>query len=156
MAEGEAKKPDLLAIGISTGGQSPTNQLVDEALASYMRMVMMERGLFPNEGLRINIVFHVPGPIPQPDYAGIRATKLDRKNNRVLIVAAVPGTLKFDEVSRYFADVLREARQKAADDAVKRTVPASAESCQRTDRPPAQPDRGRSSVGGKLWPLWPN
>ena len=107
MAEGEAKTPDLLAIGISTVGQSPTNQLVDEALASYMRMVMRERGLFPNQGLRINIVFHVPGPISQPDYEGIHATKLDKKNDRVLVVAAVPGTLKFDEVSRYFAGVLR-------------------------------------------------
>jgi len=127
VAEGQAKTPDLLAIGISTGGQSPTNQLVDEALASYMRMVMRERGLFPNQGLRINIVLHVPGPISLPDYEGIHATKLDKKNDRVLVVAAVPGTLKFDEVSRYFAGVLREARKKAIDYAAKRKVPASAD-----------------------------
>lgn len=127
MAGGDAKTPDLLAIGMNTGGLSPANQLVDEALASYMRMVMKERGLFPNEGLRINIVFHVPGPISQPDYEGIHATKFDKKNDRVLIVAAVPATLKFDEVSSYFADVLREARQMAIDYAGKRKVTASAD-----------------------------
>jgi hypothetical protein len=123
----EKKVPDLLAIGLSTGGISPANQLVDEALAGYMRMVMRERSAFPNEGLRLNVVFHVPGPISQPDYEGVHATKLDRKNDRVLVVAAVPPTLKFDEVSSYFANVLREARQNAIDYARKRKVVASAD-----------------------------
>ena len=127
MDEYSAKVPDLLAIGISTGGMSPANQLVEEALAGFMRMVIKERAAFPNEGMRINVVFHVPGPISQPDYEGVHATKLDRKNNRVLIVAAVPDTLKFDEVSGYFADVLREARQKAIEYADKRKVAASAD-----------------------------
>ncbi len=93
----------------------------------YMRTVIRERMAFPNDGLRINIVFHIPGPIFQPDYEGVHATKLDRKNNRVLIVAAVPATLKFDEVSRYFADVLREARQTAIEYAAKRRAAASAD-----------------------------
>ena len=93
----------------------------------YMRMVIRERMAFPNDGLRINIVFHIPGPIFQPDYEGVHATKLDRKNNRVLIVAAVPATLKFDEVSGYFADVLREARQTAIEYATNRKVAASAD-----------------------------
>ena len=125
MAEPGAGRPDLLAIGVSTGGPSPANELVDEALMGYLRMVMRERGVFPNEGLRINIVFHVPGPIFQPDYEGVHATKLDRKNERVLVVAAVPSTLQFDEVSGYFADVLRQARKKAIDYAGKRKLAAS-------------------------------
>jgi len=127
VAESGAGIPDLLAIGVSTGGPSPANELVDEALMGYLRMVMRERGVFPNEGLRINIVFHVPGPIFQPDYEGVHATKLDRKNERVLVVAAVPSTLQFDEVSGYFADVLRQARQKAIDYAGKRKLAASAD-----------------------------
>jgi hypothetical protein len=90
-------------------------------------MVMRERTAFPNEGLRINIVFHVPGPIFQPDYEGVHATKLDRKNERVLVVAAVPSTLQFDEVSSYFANALREARQNAIDYAGKRKLMASAD-----------------------------
>jgi hypothetical protein len=60
--------------------------------------------------VRLNIVFHVPGPIFQPDYEGVHATKFDKKNNRVLVVAAVPATLRIDEVSRYFGNVLRQAR----------------------------------------------
>jgi len=121
------KVPDLLALGVFAGGPSPANELVHEALMGYMRMVIRERAAFPNEGLRINIVFHVPGPIFQPDYEGVHATKLDRKNDRVLVVAAVPSSLKFDGVSDYFADVLRESRQKAIDYAAKRNLPVSAD-----------------------------
>src|SRR5207249_4854284 len=97
----------------SRGGPSPANELVNEALMAYMRMVIKERTAFPNEGLRLNIVFHVPGPIFRPDYQGVHATKFDRKRDRVLVVAAVPPGLKFDEVSRYFVDVLRQARDEA-------------------------------------------
>ncbi len=125
--ESGAGTPDLLAIGVGTGGPSPANQLVNEALMSYLRMVMRERAAFPNEGLRINIVFHVPGPLFQPDYEGVHATKLDRKNERVLVLAAVPSNLQFDEVAIYFANVLREARQKAIDYAGKRKIAVSAD-----------------------------
>ena len=127
MAESGAGRPELLAIGVSRGGSSPANELVNEALMGYLRMVMRERAAFPNEGLRINIVFHVPGPIFQPDYEGVHATKLDRKNERVLVVAAVPATLRFDQVAGYFADVLREARQKAIDYAGKRKLAVSSD-----------------------------
>jgi hypothetical protein len=107
--------PELLSVGISTGGMSPANQLVDEALAGLMRLVIRERSMFPNEGLKINIVFHVPGPISQPDYHGVHATRLDRKKQHLLVVAAVQPDLRFDEVSKYFADTLRHARQEAID-----------------------------------------
>ncbi len=121
----DSNPPDLLAIGISRGGPSPANHLINEALMGYLRMVIRERRAFPNDGLRINIVFHIPGPIFQPDYEGVHATKLDRNNDRVLVVAAAPETLKFDEVSRYFANVLRDARRKAIEYAAKRRVAAS-------------------------------
>jgi hypothetical protein len=116
------KAPDLLSIGIGTGGMSPANYLVEEALAGFMRLVIHERAAYPNEGLRINIVFHLPGPMFQPDYEGVHATRLDRKNQQLLIVAAVPSNVRFDEVSNYCADVLREARLAAADYLSKRHI----------------------------------
>jgi hypothetical protein len=119
--------PDLLAIGIGRGGPSPASELVYEALMGYMRMVIKERATFPNEGLRLNIVFHVPGPIFQPDYEGVHATKFDRKGDRVLVVAAVPADLKFDEVPRYFVDVLRQARDEATRYLAKRKVKIAAD-----------------------------
>ena len=125
MAEQPRLVPDLLAIGIATGGISPANHLIDEALSGYMRMVVKERAVFPNEGVRLNIVFHVPGPISQPDYEGVHATKFDKKNNRVLVVAAVPAELRFDEVSKYFTDVLRQARELMKAYLAKRKVTAS-------------------------------
>lgn len=87
-----------------------------------MRMVIRERAVFPNEGLRINIAFHLPGPMFQPDYEGVHATRLDRKTQHLLVVAAVPSTLAFEEVSRYFADVLRQARAEAGRYLAKRKV----------------------------------
>jgi len=93
----------------------------------YMRMVIKERGAFPNEGLRLNIVFHVPGPIFQPDYQGVHATRLNRKGDSVLVVAAVPPDLKFDEVSGYFVDVLRQARDEATRFLAKRKVTIAAD-----------------------------
>ena len=114
MSDASGAIPDLLAVGISVGGMSPANQLIYEALGGFMRMVIRERGVYPNEGLRINIVFHLPGPMFQPDYKGVHATRLDRKNQHLLVVAAVPSTLRVDEVSKYFADVLRHAREEAA------------------------------------------
>ena len=112
MSQVDRELPDLLAIGVSQGGSSPANELVYEALMGYMRTVIKERAAFPNEGLRLNIVFHIPGPIFQPDYQGVHATKFDRKSARLLVVAAVPPDLQFDEVSRCFVDVLRQARDE--------------------------------------------
>ena len=127
MSEVAPGLPDLLAIGIGRGGPSPANELVYEALMGYMRMVIKERAAFPNEGLRLNIVFHVPGPIFQPDYEGVYATKFDRKGDSVLVVAAVPADLKFDEVPRYFVDVLRQARDEATRYLAKRKVKIAAD-----------------------------
>jgi hypothetical protein len=52
---------------------------------------------------------------------------LDRKNLHVLVVAAVPPDLRFDEVSEYLAGVLRVARQDAIDYAAKKRVAVSAD-----------------------------
>lgn len=123
----EPAVPELLAIGVSRGGPSAANDLVNEALMGYMRKVIQERKAFPNEGLRLNIVFHVPGPIYQPDYEGVHATKLDRKNDRVLVVAAVPADLRFDQVPGYFANVLRQARDEAMRYLAKRKVSVPAD-----------------------------
>jgi hypothetical protein len=127
VAEGQAKTPDLLAIGISTwwtvadepvGGRGASELHVDGDEGA--RTLPQSRSADQYRSPRAR-------PISLPDYEGIHATKLDKKNDRVLVVAAVPGTLKFDEVSRYFAGVLREARKKAIDYAAKRKVPASAD-----------------------------
>ena len=78
-----------------------------------MRTVARERQRFANEGLTINVVFHIPGPMFQPDYAGVHATRLDRKNEHLLVVAAVPADLSSDQTSSYIADVLRAADRQA-------------------------------------------
>jgi hypothetical protein len=86
-------------------------------------MVVREREGFPNEGLRVNIVFHVTGPMFQPDYDGVHATRLDRKNGHLLVVAAVPPELTYDQVSAYAAGVLRAATREAREYVAKRKLP---------------------------------
>jgi hypothetical protein len=66
----EGATPDLLSIGINVGGMTPANHLIHEALGGFMRMVIRERTVYPNEGLRINIVFHLAGPIPSRTMKG--------------------------------------------------------------------------------------
>ena len=125
MTGSEGAAPDLLSIGINVGGMTPANHLIHEALGGFMRMVIRERAAYPNEGLRINIVFHLPGPISQPDYEGVHATRLDRRTQHLLVVGAVPPDLRFDEVSKYFADVLRKALDEAIGYLRKRKVAIS-------------------------------
>ena len=78
-----------------------------------MRLVIRKPVAYPTEGLRMNIVFHVPGPMFKPDYEGVHATRFDKRSQHVLVVAAVPTHLVIDEVAGYVCSVLREARQSA-------------------------------------------
>ena len=86
--------------------------LDDRELAK--RVVELRKG-YPQQGLMINVIFHVPGPIHQPDYEGVHARRLDRKSGELLVHAAVPPTLRFDGVPNYVAEVLSQVRQEARD-----------------------------------------
>jgi hypothetical protein len=109
----EPEIPELLSLGLAVGGRSPSNELVQEALAALMRAVKERRGTYPNLGLRINIVFHVPGPLSKPDYEGVHARRLDRKKEYLLVHAAVPETVTFSDVPQYFVEVLQQTKSEA-------------------------------------------
>jgi hypothetical protein len=120
-------KPELLSNGINSGGMSPRNHLIHDALGDFQMLVVRERARFTNEGLRVNIVFDVPGPMFQPDYEGVLATRLDRKNDHLLVLAAVPPDLASEQVSRYVTGVLRSAVDAAREYLLKRKVPLKLE-----------------------------
>ena len=100
--------PALLSIGLKSGGTTPRNREVEDALGEFQRKVIRERQRYENEGLRINIIFMIPGRFFSPDFEGVRATRLDRRNQHLLIAAAVPRDLRQD-VNAYLAGVLRTA-----------------------------------------------
>ena len=119
------EKPHLLSIGINSGGVSPANHLVHEALGSFQRLVIRSREAFRNAGLRVNIVFATPGPLFKPDFQGVHATRIRRDANEILVVAAVPEDLTYDDVSSFIADVLRQAIAEARTYLRKRKVSVS-------------------------------
>lgn len=70
----------------------------------------------------MNVVFHIPDPVFQPDYEGVHATRLDRRNAHLLVVAAVPPALTHNEVPTYAATVLQAAVGEARAYLAKRRV----------------------------------
>jgi hypothetical protein len=119
--------PALLSIGVASGGMSPENHLVFDALGALGRTVVRERERFSDEGLRVNIVFHIPGPIFQPDYEGVHATRFDRKNNHFLVVAAVPADLTPEELPTYIAETLQATAREAREFVAKRKLAVTLE-----------------------------
>ena len=75
-------------------------------MGEFQRRVIREREHLVNEGLRINVVFDIPGRFSSPDYDGVLATRLDRRNQHLLVLAAVPADLQDDQVDAYLVEVL--------------------------------------------------
>jgi hypothetical protein len=127
----EPGQPALLSIGLNLGGTSTQNAPVFEALGVFARMVISERERFGRTGLRMNIVFAIPGPMFQPDFEGVHANRLDRKNDHLLVVAAVPPELIPENVPAYAAAVLQAATGEARAYLAKRRVPLQLDELER-------------------------
>ena len=105
--------PNLFSVGINSGGLSPQNREIHETLALFQQEVIRERKQFLNDGLRVNLVFDIPGPIFQPDCEGLVAARFDRKARHLLITAAVPADLTASGVNRYLVQVLSGVVEQA-------------------------------------------
>jgi hypothetical protein len=116
------EQPELLSLGIIGGGMTPQNELIIEALQALMRAVRDRRGQYPNGGLRINIVFHVPGRFTKPDFQGVFPARYARKTSHMLVNAAVPESLQLDGLRKYFTDALSETKIAAAEYLRKRRI----------------------------------
>lgn len=58
---------------------------------------MQRRTEYPNEGLRINVVFQIPGRLRQRDFEGVFPARYARKTNNLLVNAAVPASITFEQ-----------------------------------------------------------
>jgi hypothetical protein len=105
--------PELISIGIVTALPADNHKWMAPALRDFQRMVIRERSAFRNKGLRLNIVFNVPSPVLRSDFEGVVATRLSKKNARLLVRAAVPDDLSPGSVGSYAAEVLQLALAEA-------------------------------------------
>jgi hypothetical protein len=117
-----SETPALLSVGINSGGMTSANREVHEALASFQRRVIQTRDLFANEGLKVNIVFDLPGNLFRPDYEGVRVARFDSRHTHLLVIAAVPENLTVEGVPDYVNYVLEAVRTEARAEAAKRRV----------------------------------
>jgi hypothetical protein len=117
--------PALFSIGINSGGMSAANRPIHEALGDFMRTVVRERTAFANNGLRVNLVFNVPGPMFQPDFVGVHTSDFDRKNSHLLVLAAVPPELASDEVPNYLVGVLKTVGREVHAHAARKRIAES-------------------------------
>ncbi len=105
--------PALFSIGLNVGGLNPANRDVYEALAAFQRRVVRERETFVNEGLRVNLVFDIPGQFFRPDFEGVVATRFERKRAHLLVLAAVPDKPRPADTGAYISGVLDTVRREA-------------------------------------------
>jgi hypothetical protein len=97
-----------------------TNREVHEFLGKVARLVIRERQSFPNEGLRLNVVFNVPGHFFQPDFSGVLATRMDRRRAYVLVMVAVPDDLSEPSFVAFAQSTLQTAATRATEYATHR------------------------------------
>ena len=109
------EQPELLSLGLVVGGRTPSNELIREAFMALMRGVRERSEHYVNQGLRINLVFKVPGPLSRPDFAGVFPARYARKTSHLLVNAAVPESLQADQVRTFFVQALRDTKQVAAE-----------------------------------------
>jgi hypothetical protein len=80
---------EALSIGSVVGGPNSSNQPWTDAITDLCRRVAASRPETPAD-LNVNIVFHVPGHIIQPDYSGVRTGTYSSKQALLMVQVALP------------------------------------------------------------------
>lgn len=112
----------LLSVGVVLGGPSSPWEQPLRALAREVRRV---RETFPDDGLRVNVVFYAPGTGFQPDFQGARSGTFSRRHGRLMIQVGLPEFSEDfqDAVLREFASAIEKAENFARAEAL---IPVSA------------------------------
>jgi hypothetical protein len=107
--------PSVFSFGIIIGGTAPALEPAIDELRGFLRGAHELFDGHAGGGLRMNVVFHIPGHLVQPDYVGVHVSRYDRKRQLMLAVSAVPNDLQAEDVSAFVAYVLRSARLRASE-----------------------------------------
>jgi hypothetical protein len=120
-----AESAHVLSIGSMVGGATPENKAWRDALSELTTLVRTARAGV-DAPLNLNVVFHVPGNLLQPDFSGVRTGRFSRKNALLMVQVALPSEAPNDALAYLRAAVL-EAIAEAARWADKKRVPIDVE-----------------------------
>jgi hypothetical protein len=105
----------LLSIGIDRRGISPASEEVFHALNAIQRHVMDRREAFSDDGMKLLIIFEIPGPIGRPRKAGVHLSRFEPARSRALVVAVIPDDLGAEGVQAYALNVLEASERLLRD-----------------------------------------
>ena len=106
-----AEPAQALSIGAVIGGSTPQNARWERGIISLTRRVNAARGDVTTP-LNVNVVFHVPGDIIQPDYVGVRTGSFRQRDSLLMVQVAVPAEEPPDvdgALLSFVADAIAEA-----------------------------------------------
>lgn len=95
-ARGEVRDPGTISVGVVSGG--PESHSVDDMIAALNREIVTRREPNPKrERGHLNVVFHVPGSMLQPEFEGVRTGRFSKKKRTLIVQCAVPSAIPGDE-----------------------------------------------------------
>jgi hypothetical protein len=97
---------EALSIGTMIGGSTPVNKGWAEPLRTLAERVAAARagvGVL----LGVNVVFHVPGRLLQPEFDGVRTGTYSRKRSLLMVQATLPEQPPDDPYAHLLAVTLR-------------------------------------------------
>src|SRR5690349_6433753 len=109
MAAGRDDSTPLLSIGMVRAGGSAIMRFVIDDLHDLMQLVGRQAEQESNEGLRLNIIFGVPGPVDKPPHQGVVPGRFYSKRDLLIVGAAVPDDLSPRDTTHYIRDTFEAA-----------------------------------------------
>ena len=117
----------MMHLGAVFGGPGGMDSHVGRAISKIKRL----RGEYAPTTMQsrsgsLDIVFHVPGSIAQPEYEGIRTGSLSRKRRLLQVQVAVPQELNAkqpEEIERFLSRSIRQAIELAEPVFMKAKIP---------------------------------
>ncbi len=110
-----------LSLGVIVGGATLANKPWDAAIRDLsIRIGEARRGV--EAPLNLNVVFHVPGNMLKPEFAGVRTGRFSKSRALLMVQVAVPEEVPSDPMI-YLKNTIHAAIDEAAQWAAKRKVP---------------------------------
>jgi hypothetical protein len=101
----------VLSIGSVVGGPDAKNQPWTDAITELTRNVASARPGTASP-LRVNVIFHVPGELLEPEFTGVRTGHFSKRDSLLLVQVALPRKPPED-----LSGFLKAAAQAAVDEA---------------------------------------
>jgi hypothetical protein len=100
----------MLSVGAIIGG--PETDFFDTVLREFMQHCERERE-WEEADVTVNIVYHLPGSIWQPDYIGVRGGKLSKSEMKLMVQISVEKEWIAERDRTVVADFIFDAADEA-------------------------------------------